>query len=240
MATHEEPGVQQVLLRVRQELDRVRTAPQPSKWVEIPISRGLYALCDKKYERELLKYTWWAEIARGGHIYARTDINGHRVAMQRLVYTLVHPGYDLASTKNVSFANKCTLDCRSFNLRDRPDRVAAMRNRRKKRGSSSPYKGVRKKEHNSGRVGYAVSIGARKGVVIYLGEYSSESFAAEVYDAAAALLFEGAAHPNFPHTTPSTLALENAVMRINRWRTKQDRTKVQQDSAKGGPESPAM
>lgn len=140
--------------------------------------------------------------------------------MQRLIYTLINPDADITTTKHVSFANKCTLDCRSFNLRDRPNRVAAMRNRRKKRGSSSQFKGVRRKENNSGAVSFAASIGARKGAVVYLGQHHSETFAAEVYDAAATVLFEGAAHFNFPDSTPSSEAVHEAVSRIRRWQSK--------------------
>ena len=209
----------QVVADAHRQLEAIKSQLNPGSWSTVPTSRGLYTLVDPQHAKSLSRHRWYAVISRGDHIYAVTDFLGKRIAMQRMVVALSDPKTNPFEIKNVSFANKCSLDCRSYNLRDRTNRVAAMRNRRKKRGSSSDYKGVRAIKRANGGIRYRVEIGV-KGSSVYLGQYSSEQAAGEVYDAAATILFEGAAMYNFPDNPPSAAAIEFATNRIRRWRAK--------------------
>ena len=135
--------------------------------------------------------------------------------MARLVLSIVHPHIPLDKIKQVSFENKCSFDCRSVNLKHRVGRKAVMRNRRGKSGSSSEYKGVRKREQTTGPDKFSAEIfdGHRR---IGLGTYSEELEAARMYDAAAWLLFQNAAFTNVTSETPDLERIELVSYRIRK------------------------
>ena len=184
----------------------------------VSTTRAMQAIIDKRHLTEVMRYRWFAVISRNDHVYAVADINGKRVSLQRLVLHLQNPSKPLEEIKQVSFENKNPFDCRFSNLLHRVGRQAVMRNRKKKRGSSSQYKGVRKAT-SEGR--WRVSIKGDDGIV-YLGQYDNERFAAAVYDAAAFQLFEGAAHYNLPKCDTNLDAVREATIRIERFRARQN------------------
>lgn len=99
-----------------------------------------------------------------------------------------------------------------------------MRNRRSKRNTSSQYKGVIKALGSDGSPRWRTQIMAEHGSM-GIGVYEDEAWAATVYDAAAYLLFEGAALYNFPGRSPDQEALLIAATKIARYRAKAKRSK---------------
>lgn len=199
--------------RIQAELKIIENDLAIGTWASVPATRNLYAIVDPDLQDNLLEHRWFANISMENHAYPVADVNGSRVSMARLVLSYLHPQIPLQNLKQVSFINKCPFDCRSVNLEHRVGRKAVMRNRRGKSGSSSRFKGVRKKEnmHNSSSFAASIYDGSAR---IGLGTYSDEQEAARVYDAAAWLLFEGAAFMNVTTGTPSLEHLEIASRRI--------------------------
>lgn len=171
-------------------------------------------LIDPVFANIVRAYRWYAVIGRG-HIYAVADIDGKRVALQRLIVALAegkHPN----DVKHISFKNKLTFDCRLQNLVRAGTRQSSMRNRRGKRNTSSRYKGVRKASLPNGGYEWRAAIHGNDGTV-ELGRYDSEESAAHVYDAAARVLFKDAAHLNFPDTPSEPATLEDVRARVARF-----------------------
>ena len=84
-----------------------------------------------------------------------------------------------------------------------------------KRGTSSVYKGVRSATKADGTILWRTQIKAEFGNMS-IGTYPDEEQAAKVYDAAAFLLFGGAAHYNFPGQVPDSETLAHVVRHISR------------------------
>lgn len=177
-------------------------------------TRGLEAIVDRRFLTTLQGYRWYAVIGRG-HIYAVADIRGHRISLQRFAYLLANPTLTLDEVRHVSFINKISFDCRLANLTDRIGRQAVMRNRRPKRGTSSIYKGVRAITKPDGTVRWQTQIKADFGSMS-IGTYSEEQQAAKIYDAAAFLLFGGAAYQNFPEHVPDAETLTQVARHVAR------------------------
>jgi hypothetical protein len=186
----------------------------PSKDALLATSRGLEAIVDRQFLTTLQGYKWYAVIPRG-HIYAVADIRGHRISLQRFVYLLADPTFTLDEVRHVSFINKISFDCRLANLTDRIGRQAVMRNRRPKRGTSSVYKGVMAIKKPDGTVRWKTQIKADFGSMS-IGTYPDEQQAAKVYDAAAFLLFGGAALYNFPGHVPDAETLTQVARHVAR------------------------
>jgi hypothetical protein len=178
---------------------------------------------DRRFEHKANVHRWYAVISRGDHVYAAADIDGHRISLQRYVLKLERPEESYKDLKQVSFVNKLTFDCRLSNLVDRVGRQAVMRNRRPKRNTSSIYKGVIRSVAPDGTITWRAQIKGADGSMS-LGRYDDETQAASVYDAAAFLLFEGAALYNFPDRPPDLEALQIAAARIARHRHKRGGT----------------
>lgn len=195
----------------------------PNEIYLVPTTRGLRAIVDRKHKNQVSRFRWWAVVAGGGHVYATAEMNGKRVTLQRYVVHLESPTIPIDDIKQVSFANKITLDCRFKNLENRVGRQSVMRNRRPKRNTSSKYKGVHKFVQNE-KVKWKSQIKWELGSMS-MGTYTEEDTAARMYDAAAFYLFKGAAMFNFPDETPSIEALEHAQDRIHRFRLRKAREK---------------
>lgn len=211
-------------------VDRMRSAIlalahtlDPKTFALVPTSRGLEALVDHRFADKVSVHRWYAVITRGDHLYAVADIDGQRISLQRYVLKLEHPQASYEELKQVSFVNKVSFDCRLSNLVDRLGRQAVMRNRRPKRNTSSVYKGVIKSVAPDGSITWRAQIKGDEGSIA-LGRYDDEHWAATVYDAAAYLLFNGAALYNFPGRAPDLDALRIAAERITRHRHKRSRT----------------
>lgn len=199
-------GHSEMLNRIRQQTSDITDKLTAGSYSLVGTSRELEAIVDKSLAPQIQAYRWFAVIARGDHVYAVADIDGRRIAMQRLVVALTENRTDFDQIKNVSFANKHSLDCRYQNLTGRVGRQAVMRNRLGKRNTSSSFKGVRKIEVEGGGSVWRAQIKADLGQ-LHLGSYENELDAAQAYDEAAKLLFEGSAHLNLPDspTNPEIL-----------------------------------
>lgn len=189
---------------------------------KISMTKGMFAIVNKDFYSEVNKYRWYTSASQIEHIYAVTDIRGMRISLQRLVFHLANPNSDLALVKNVSFHNKCGLDCRIENLLGQLDRQAMARNRLKKRTSASKYKGLRKRLRGDGTITWLVTIRIEGGDLT-LGSYEDEVFAAQVYDAAAHHFFGESAHPNFQGAPICISALEIVHFKFVRFCEKRDR-----------------
>ena len=206
--------------RMRAAVHSVALSLDPLSVALILTSRDLEVIVDKPFEWHVRNHRWYAVLSRGGHIHAVADIDGKRVSLQRYVLTLAEPTLQLSDVNQGSFANKVSLDCRVCNLQNRVGRQAVMRNRRPKRNTSSQYKGVSKTISTNGETKWKAQI---KGDVdhIFLSYFDSENWAAMVYDAAAYLLFDGAALYNLSEFCPDFDALDVAAERIARFRNRE-------------------
>ncbi|WP_243613412.1 hypothetical protein [Shimia aestuarii] len=202
--------------RISAEVAQICSKLADNEYELIPTSRGMEAIVDRQFAHEVSRYRWFAVVSRGNHVQVAADVDGRRVGLPRLVLHLANPEKAIKDIKNVSYKNKNAMDCRLSNLENRVGRQAVMRNRRKKRDSSSRFKGV-KHLKSAGKWSASISDGER---VIYLGSHEHEEFAAAVYDAAASMLFEGAAHYNLPNERIELDAMHEATMRIKRHRTR--------------------
>jgi hypothetical protein len=211
-------GPDKTVARIQTELKAIENGLAIGAWACVPTSRNLYAIVDRDLQERLSEHRWFAVISMENHAYPVADVNGKRVAMARLVLNFLHPQIPLQNLKQVSFLNKCSFDCRSSNLEHRVGRTAVMRNRRGKSGSSSQFKGVRKKVNLNKGSSFSASI-SDGSIRIGLGTYGDELEAARIYDAAAWLLFEGAAFMNVTSGMPALEHIEIASGRIRNRKT---------------------
>lgn len=198
--------------QIRAQVSQTFSKLDEREFALIPTSRSMWAIIDRRFLTEVERYRWFAVVAYADHVYAVADVEGKRVSLQRLVLHLNDTAKSIAEIKQVSFENKNSFDCRLSNLSYRVGRQAVMRNRRKKRGSASKFKGVRKAPQPDT---WMVEIKGDNGRV-YLGAYKDERYAAAVYDAAAFQLFKGAAHFNLPDDGGNPDAIREAAVRIER------------------------
>lgn len=189
--------------------------------VKIPLTKRMFALIDKRFEEDVLRYRWYTANPQVAHVYAVAVIDGTHISLQRLVWHLSNPNSTLQTVKNVSFHNKCSLDCRIENLLGQLNRQAMARNRKKKNTSASQFKGLRKRLRGDGTVVWFATIRIDGGD-LSLGVYEDEAFAAQVYDAAACLFFGESAQPNFRNTPPSTHAIEIVKQRFAKFNEKRN------------------
>lgn len=179
-------------------------------------TRGLSAIVDGKYRQQVSRFRWWAVVSGGDHTYAVAKIGGKRIALQRYITHLEDPSKPLDQIKNVTFKNKITLDCRATNLLKKSSRQSVMRNRRPKRNTTSKYKGVHKAvigKQTKWKSQIKWELGSMS-----LGTHTDEVSAAEIYDAAAMLLFDGSGMLNFPNRQPTENLINHARARIERFK----------------------
>lgn len=200
---------------MQKSIDELKAKLDPRSFAVIATSKGLSALVDKRFGNEVRSQRWYATPSRGDHLHAVADIAGHRISLQRYVMKLQFPELSYDELKQISFENKVTFDCRIDNLIGLVGRKAVMRNRRPKRNTSSQFKGVVKAVAVDGSVRWRTQIKGDHGSM-GIGVYDDEIWAATVYDAAAFLLFEGAAFLNFPDRSPDPDALAIATLKIAR------------------------
>lgn len=189
-----------------------------SEFAEVETSRGLRAIIDPQFYNDVMQHRWFAVISKQEHIYAVADIQAKRVTLGRYIYSLAFG----EAVKHVAFKNKVSFDCRVSNLVNRVGRQSVMRNRKPKRGTTSRFKGVRVRINANGGKKWAAQIKSDDGN-IHLGTFAEEKRAAEIYDAAAFRLFDGAAFYNFPNVEPTAAALAEADLRIMSFRAKKAR-----------------
>jgi hypothetical protein len=202
--------------KMRSQIDDLKQQAREDDVTLVSTSRDMVALIDSKFASLVRNFRWYAVLSQE-HIYAVADINGKRITLQRYIKALSLDETDFEKVKHISFRNKISFDCRVDNLEDRLGRQAVMRNRRPKRNTSSKYKGVIKKTKPDGSLSWRGQIKADLGN-IHLGVFEEENFAAKVYDAAAFVLFSGAAHFNFPEDCPNPEALDVALLKIERFK----------------------
>ncbi len=201
--------------KMRRTIAELVSQLNPRSIAVIPTTRELFAIVDKRFAKEVQSRKWYATTSRGDHVHAVADISGRRISLQRFVMKLQFPECSYDELKQISFENKVTFDCRVENLQGLVGRKAVMRNRRPKRNTSSQFKGVVKFIAKDGSIRWRTAIKGDHGSS-GIGVYDDELWAATVYDAAAFLLFEGAAFLNFPNQSPDPDALAIARAKISR------------------------
>lgn len=215
----------QVVLKTKLKLTEITSTLPARNYALVPTTRGLEAIVDAKYYDQLRAIRWYALISPPDHVYAVADIEGRRVSLHQYVLSLAIPDKAIEDIQHVTFQNKFSLDCRLENLITKYDRQSVMRNRRGKRNTTSNFKGVRKAIRRNGEEYWRTQIHDGKSS-ISLGSYDNEEWAAKVYDAAAYLVFDGVAYYNFPDNVPDVEAVQEAAMRLARFRAK----KAQKDT----------
>lgn len=198
-------------------VDDIISGMDVSACESISLTKGYVAIIDSKYFDQISNYRWHTITSSPIHVYARSSqvVPGEYVTLHNYVMSLyLHGTYD-PEIKQVTFNNKITLDCLILNLLNNHGRQAAMRNRRGKSGASSKFKGVKKTITKNGHVTWQSSImdGEKR---FNLGSYPSENYAAEIYDAAAWILFGASAFYNFPIGTPNSQQRRTASARIEK------------------------
>ena len=158
----------------------------------ILLTQGKSALVDAADFPELSRHRWHAsENRRGGRPYAvryvRVDGRSRKIMIHRLLAG-DPPGLD------VDHANQDPLDDRRSNLRPATqlDNCANQGNRRRRRGTTSRWKGVSRQARGKP---WQASI-CRACRRHHLGTFDTEGEAAWAYDAAARILFGPFARPN--------------------------------------------
>lgn len=165
--------------------------------VLIPIANGRYvAIVDAADAPRVREHKWSVAACSPDHVYATRTVRTspahpwHTLGMHRFIL-------DAPDGVSVDHANGNTLDNRRCNLRLATASQQTC-NRRKPRGSRTPYKGVQQ----LGRGRWTARVSA------HLGVFSTPEEAARAYDAAALHLHGAFARLNFP--APSNPVVEAA------------------------------
>jgi hypothetical protein len=157
---------------------------------KICLGQGHYTIVDPDVYYLVRNFIWWLHANGSGLYAARTeitpDLNARIIYMHR---EIMQTPDDLV----VDHRNNNSLDNRMANMRN-VTQAENMRNRRKRKNTSSPYIGVslRKK---TGRFDANIRYDGKK---ICLGSFANEIDAARAYDAAAKKYFGDLIRLNFP------------------------------------------
>jgi len=159
---------------------------------EVPLTKGRVALVDDEDYERVAALKWYVAGSRRRIWYARRDFSGSSITMHRFILNC-QPGQE------VDHVNHDGLDNRRCNLR-LCSHSENMANGRKRKGASSPYKGVcwhvRRKRWQA-QVTY-------HGRQHHLGRFDSEEEAACAYNAKALELFGEFAYLNIIEGRPSS------------------------------------
>lgn len=154
---------------------------------KIPLTRGKFALVDSDDYEKVTQYTWRCTV----YGYAVAYMGGGRKAPK---YQPMHRFLlDAPRGVQVDHINGNPLDNRRSNIR-LCTAAQNSQNTRKRKGTSSRFKGVYWHKAASKWMAY-INVGGRR---IYLGLYLSETAAALAYDEAAKKHFKSFAKLNFP------------------------------------------
>lgn len=148
----------------------------------IPLTQGKFAVIDTKDYYLIAGHSWSANKTADGHWYARAKINSCAVKMHQL----------LMGTTNIDHRDGDGLNNTRYNLR-LCTRVQNQQNRKPRRDSMLPYKGVsfHVRQHK-----YQAQI-QQDGLNIGLGYFDNPISAALAYDKAAQHRFGSFARPNW-------------------------------------------
>ncbi len=152
----------------------------------IPLEDGHYALVDAADYEWLSQYHWHS--CSGG--YAARSEKGKRILMHRQI--MQPPAGMVVDHVDGQRANNCRSNLRVCT------RAENQRNQRKKRGSSSKFKGVGYTKQSKRCYAKLVF----EGKTVWLGHFDSEIEAARAYDRAAVEHQGEFAHLNFPDEWP--------------------------------------
>jgi hypothetical protein len=157
--------------------------------VRVPLGHETFALIDTADAATVVQWRWRRLVTPNG-VYAngQHQIDGVREDTYLHILLMQPP-----PGMTVDHANGNTLDCRRENLRI-ATRQEQARNRRKRRGSKYPYKGIYQVEGSSRW--YAKLFADGKNV--YLGGHDTPEEAARAYDQGAREYFGEFARLNFP------------------------------------------
>lgn len=162
------------------------THPEGHPVKRIGLGDGHYALVDSADYDALKDYHW--HLCGGG--YAARSKKGKRILMHRQI--MKPPKGMIVDHIDGHRANNCRSNLRVCTV------AQNQRNQRKKRGSTSIYKGVsylKNAKRCHAKLVY-------EGQCVWLGHFDSEVEAARAYDRKAIELFGEFARPNFPEEWP--------------------------------------
>jgi hypothetical protein len=196
----------------------------------IPLGDSFYAYVDAADYEWLSQWTWY--MCAGG--YAGRTEKGTLILLHRAI--MKPPKGMVVDHIDGNRANNCRFNLRVCTRRENE------RNKRKRRGTSSPYKGVYR-ERKTGKY-YATCI--YQGEHLHRGRFDDEIEAARAYDRAAAALLDAYAPLNFPKewppgrrtqvyadAQPQREALDAKIAALKRRRAQKARAKSQKAEGKG-------
>jgi HNH endonuclease/AP2 domain len=157
------------------------------EYKEILLSNGMAAKVSECDYENVGQHNWYAkEDMKSGMVYAAAWIDGHNVSMHRLIFGGEAGELDIDHKDNDGLNN--TRE--NLRIATRSQNIA---NSRKRRGTTSQYKGV-----HVMREGYIKAYIMHQYRRIHLGYFPTEEDAARAYDEAARKYFRDFARVNFP------------------------------------------
>lgn len=157
---------------------------------------GHHAIIDAADAELVCRYQWFVQNDRGGHLSARASVAGGepgREGRERGLVGLHRFLMNAPEGIEVDHRNHNALDCRRSNLR-LATRLQNARNRKKNKSSTSPYKGVLRRNYCNKWEAYIYVNNKR----IFLGSYVTPKEAAHAYDDGAREHHGEFASLNFP------------------------------------------
>ena len=155
--------------------------PLEGEIIKIPLTRGYVAIVDA-IDADLLAFKWYT--LNGKHserVRAIRHLNKKTIHLSRIILERVI-GRDLSSVELADHIDGNTLNNVRSNLRV-ASHTENMRNRKKRKESKLPYKGI-EKDHNRWRA--RISFNGKR---IHIGHYMTPEEAYEAYKAKARELF---------------------------------------------------
>ena len=183
---------------------------------KVPLTKDLFAIIDKVNEKEVNQLKWHAN-TQEDTIQARRHFRTGVKTLNRFILelTALRQG-DVKDLRQSSFKNQFPLDCRLDNIVG-AGRQVVMQNRRGKRGTTSTYKGVHKAKPSDENSRFKAQISVKEEGSIYLGLFDNECDAAEMYDAAASVLFKSP-YRNLPDQPVNEATVQEAQAIIERFK----------------------
>lgn len=212
----EKPSELEIIAEYRTKVNDLYNTSDLRIIAKVPLTKDLFAIIDKVNATEVNQFKWHAN-TQEDTIQARRHFGKKVKTLNRFILelTALRQG-DVTDLRQSSFKNQFALDCRLDNIVG-AGRQVVMQNRRGKRGTTSIYKGVHKKNPSDENSRFKAQIFVKEIGSIYLGLFDDECDAAEMYDAATSVLFKSP-YRNLPNQPLNEETVQKAKAIIERFK----------------------